>query len=95
MSNKTTCPGCDSYLSDITRAFDAGEPCPVCGLSAQAAFEIEAVRMKRGDESLKQQLEEALIRAGKAETEARRATRRLERIKYELERSLSEDPDEW
>src|SRR5438874_1990250 len=63
MSNKMTCPGCNAYLSSVRMAFEEGEPCPECGLSASAAIEVEAVRARRGDEKLQEQLAAALIRA--------------------------------
>jgi hypothetical protein len=48
-------------------AFDRGEPCPYCGLSAQAALEVAMVRDRRGDEQLKEQLSEAIVRTSRAE----------------------------
>lgn len=97
MAEKMTCPACNARLSDIRRAFLDGEPCPNCGLSADAAREIEAIRMKRGDEKLKADLEAALIRAGKAETEAARLRRQLDHLRYVIEPALSEDwkPDDF
>lgn len=58
MGQKMTCPGCRSHTSDILHRFQENEPCPHCGLSAQAALEIEGVRRRTADEALKQRVEE-------------------------------------
>lgn len=39
MSYKLTCPGCDTYTSEIFRAYEDGYPCPYCGSSLQASSE--------------------------------------------------------
>lgn len=64
------CPGCGGYSSSVLGRVRDGEPCPFCGLSAQAILEINEVRAKKADEGLKARLEEALKRVDKAETEA-------------------------
>jgi hypothetical protein len=58
VSNKMTCPGCDAHSSTITQAFTTGEPCPCCGLSAEAAAEIYAIRSSRADEELRSRAEQ-------------------------------------
>ena len=81
MSNKALCPACDSYTSDVYRAFVIdGATCPNCGLPADTYHEIERIRRSRADTELTERLEAALIRAGKAETEAGRLRQRLARI---------------
>lgn len=85
MSNKMTCPACNAHLSSVRMAFETGEPCPECGLSATAAIEVLGVQSKRGDESLKQQLADALIRAGRAEAEATKLREKLARIRWAVE----------
>jgi hypothetical protein len=77
VSNKTTCPGCGAHSSSVTEAFASGQPCPFCRLSAAAAAEVVAVREARADGKLKATAEEALLRAGRAESELRIARYRL------------------
>ena len=72
MSNKVTCPGCESYTSAVFQAVHEGEPCPYCGLPASTIAEVNAVREARGDEQLREKLAEALTRAGRAEAEVAR-----------------------
>jgi hypothetical protein len=85
VSDKIECPACNSYTSDVARAFRDDRPCPTCGLSAEAAAEILAVRTARADEALKGRLEAALVRAGKAEAEASSLRIRLEAVREALE----------
>jgi hypothetical protein len=85
MSYKVHCPGCDSYSSTIAAAVDVGDPCPQCGLPADDIARIEAIRCSRATDKLKQQVEELIIRAGKAETRAERAERQLQDIRDVLE----------
>lgn len=44
MSNCTQCPACHSYSSGVFTAFAQGNPCPECGLPADAATAIERAR---------------------------------------------------
>lgn len=39
MSRKLTCPGCDSRSSSVLTAFLDEEPCPGCGMAADAMAE--------------------------------------------------------
>ena len=64
------CPGCGSYTSSVLAKVEQGEPCPYCGLSADAIGEIRSVRRKRADEDLKGRLEKALVERDRAVTEA-------------------------
>ena len=68
---KTTCPACDSETSAIGMAFRDGEPCPYCGLPAEAAEAVMEAR-KREEAS-----ELVLERMAKAEARAAMAERRL------------------
>jgi DNA replicative helicase MCM subunit Mcm2 (Cdc46/Mcm family) len=67
MADKMTCPACDSYTSDVLRAFRNGEPCPSCGLSNSAAQEVDEARTRNADETLIQKYIEAAKRAEMAE----------------------------
>jgi hypothetical protein len=62
VSNKAECPACKAW--------------PSCGLPGSAIAEIYAARKRKADADLTAQLEEALIRAGKAEGELARLRRR-------------------
>lgn len=77
MSNKMTCLGCNSHTSDALRAFENGEPCPYCGLSAEATLEIQSVRKSRADEQVKAKCEQALKDLGQARADLARANARL------------------
>lgn len=60
MGDRTSCPGCRSHTSGVLNAFQENKPCPYCGLSAQAAFEIEGVRRRVADAELKARVEELI-----------------------------------
>ena len=65
---KTTCPACDSWTSEVGRALRDGEPCPYCGLPAEAAETVmEARKLARS----------ALERMARAEARAAMAEKRL------------------
>ena len=89
MSDKMECPGCASYSSSVQSAFDRGEPCPICGLSHEAAAELEekrqTVRLSRANEEVKAIAEDALRRAGKAEAEAEQLRRTVDAIRAALD----------
>lgn len=80
MSRKMTCPACNAYTSSVLAAFEEGQPCPYCGLSADAALEIDGVRQQRADENLKARLEKAIKERDAAHRELRLVKSRLERI---------------
>jgi hypothetical protein len=85
MSDKMTCPGCNSYTSSILLAFEDERPCPHCGLSAEATTELLAVREKVANDELKAKLTAALLRADKAERRVYRLEDALREIKGNLE----------
>jgi hypothetical protein len=66
------CPGCGAYSSSVLIKARNDEPCPFCGLSASAIYEILAVRRKTADKDLKEQLEIALTELDRAQAEAAR-----------------------
>jgi hypothetical protein len=70
MGQKMTCPGCDSHTSTVLAAVQEDQPCPYCGLSAQAIVEVNGLRERRDDDALSAQLSEALLRADRAERRA-------------------------
>jgi len=73
VSSKAECPGCSAYLSAIWDVMHGerydGDCCPSCGLPGGVIREVERARKAHADAELTRQLEEALIRAGKAEAE--------------------------
>lgn len=86
MADKETCPGCDSTTSNVLRAFEDGEPCPHCGLSASAAQEIDAARERHANAELTEKYAEAVKRADKAEQEASELRRYLADVKAVIDR---------
>lgn len=79
-----TCLGCGSHTSSVLYAFQNGEPCPVCGLSATATLEIQGVRQVQADVRLKEQLEQAIKDRDSAQRELKWANHRLSRMQREL-----------
>lgn len=80
MSEQMTCPACDSTTSSVLDAVRRGDPCPHCGLSAQAIGEFEQARVRGADESLVERAAKAERRAEQAETRARDAESALRQI---------------
>lgn len=66
------CPGCGAVSSSVLVKVMNGDPCPFCGLSADAVLEIGGVRRKRADEELKERLATALAELDRAKAEAAR-----------------------
>lgn len=95
MSRKMTCPACNAHLSSVLAAFEEGRPCPNCGLSAEAALEIEGVRMRRADEDLKARLEAAIKERDAAQRELRLVKARLKRITELVGRPLEDEESPW
>lgn len=95
MSRKMTCPGCNAHTSSVLAAFEEGRPCPNCGLSAEAALEIDGVRQRRADEELKAKLETAIKERDAAQRELRLVKARLERITDLVGRPLDEEESSW
>jgi hypothetical protein len=85
MSNKETCPACESMTSNIASAFRRGEPCPYCGLPADSAAAVIAAQERGADALLVRQAAEAERRAGVAEAEVDRLRGLLCRVRDVLE----------
>lgn len=82
MSNKWTCPGCQSHTSRIYDVFDGEyENCPNCGLSGEVMREIHRVREQHVSAAVAAQFEELALRAGRAEAENAKLTAKLKRIR--------------
>jgi predicted RNA-binding Zn-ribbon protein involved in translation (DUF1610 family) len=52
VSEKMACPACSIYTSEILRAYQAGAPCPNCGLEADTAAEVFRARQRGADAEL-------------------------------------------
>ncbi|MEO3856181.1 hypothetical protein [Acrocarpospora sp. B8E8] len=89
MSNKMTCPGCDSHSSSILTALLDDRPCPYCGLSAEAMREIEEIRQSRADEALQARLQDAIKERDEAQREAAWSKSRLGQVERDLEALLA------
>lgn len=88
MSEKATCPSCDAHLSSIYRAFREGAPCPNCGLPAEVAAQVDAIRTRYLDDDRTEQLEDAIAARGKAEAQRDDYRRELVALHAELQRLL-------
>ena len=88
MGDRMECPACENDLWRILQAYEAGEPCPECGLPADAAREILDARKRGADELLERKYTEALSRAMKAEGEAGELRERLKQIREFANRPL-------
>lgn len=72
-----TCLGCSSHASSVLHAFEEGNPCPYCGLSAGTTLELQGVRRTQADEALKANCEKALKDLGQVRADLNRANARL------------------
>lgn len=86
MSNKRTCPGCDSHTSSVWHAVEAGEDCPHCGLSCSAIIEIDRVQESRANETAQQRLTDVLIDRDRWQGRAIAAERALAQIRQIADR---------
>lgn len=75
MSRKVTCPACVTTTSNVAFAFDGGQPCPHCGLSAEAALAFTVALARGADTDLVDIAAQAVRRAELAEAE-------VERLRY-------------
>lgn len=85
MSERMTCPGCDSHTSSVLVAYQAGGPCPYCGLSWAAIAEIERIQHTRAGEELKAELAETIKARDAAERRAATLGRKLDRVRRALD----------
>lgn len=86
MSMKAECPACKAWLSGVWDAMEGVRAaCPSCGLPGNVIREVEAARKARADAELTAKLEEALVRAGKAEAEVSILRRYITAIKKAVE----------
>lgn len=86
MSDKMTCPGCDSYTSGVLADFTNEEECRYCGLPHEAAAAILSVRRTAADADLKARYEDAITRATRAEADSVRFAALLFELRELIER---------
>lgn len=92
MSVRQLCPGCEAQTSSVRAAFERDAPCPSCGLPAGVAAQVLEVRARRGDEQLRRELEQALIRADRAERERNALLMRLRRVQVAVQEERVSGP---
>lgn len=85
MSEKMTCPVCNSRTSSVLNAVSHGDPCPVCGTPADTVLQVEQLRELRADGALKARVEELLIELGKVTAERDRLAQMVEAVRYAME----------
>lgn len=90
MASKMTCPACDSYTSGVLLASQEGEPCPGCGLPAEAAAQVLEAQKRSVEEGLTRKYMEAEQRAAKAETEAALLRAKLAAIERVMQRDAED-----
>jgi len=92
MASKMTCPACNAHTSSVLDKFDEGEPCPHCGLSADAAREILNIRKTQAEDALKDRMVVLVKERDAAIQEARLLRYRLRQVQEAME---AEPPDRW
>ena len=98
MSEKMTCPACDSHTSKVLSNFQLGMPCPYCGLPAEAAMAVEKARDAHVAEDVIQRLIDLEGKCAKLADENRRLTARHREIIECVSKELDEYPsmdDVW
>ncbi|MCW2785263.1 MAG: hypothetical protein JWP74_1780 [Marmoricola sp.] len=83
---KRSCPACGSYSSSVGIDFRNGDPCRYCGLSANAAFELDQAKERGAQQSAIDMAAKASARADIAEREVQRLRGLLDEISWVVER---------
>lgn len=89
MSEKRTCPACQSHTSAVLRAYLEGTPCPYCALPAGAAEAVEKAREHHVAEETVARLIEAEKRVAAVEHENTQLRWKLAQIGDVLERKIT------
>lgn len=91
MSLKLWCPGCDSQTSELWRVVhEEGDPCPYCGLPAEAIELVVKAQEKNVANELTDRFMKAEQRATAAEKELRLLQEQLRRIKSAVDEPVVE-----
>jgi hypothetical protein len=80
MSGKMNCPACHAYTSDVLRAYEDEEPCPSCGLPAEAAGHILRIQRSKADEALRAELVQVRTELGRVQADRSKLSRKLDRF---------------
>lgn len=91
---KRTCPACDSWTSSVGIAFRDGEPCPYCGLPAEAVEALDRAAERGAEQSMVDMAAKAEVRATNAEAEVRRLRGLLREILWSAQLAEEEAPSE-
>jgi hypothetical protein len=97
VTSKMTCPGCGSYTSNVLHAYNDEDPCPHCGLSAEATAEVLQARRRNADAELTKRYTEMTVRADRAEVRVRQleeAIATMRRTFDEVTRGIGEEASE-
>lgn len=98
MSDKMTCPACDSYTSAARwSAYHEGARCPHCGLPGEVIRAVEIARERGASEQMVERAAKAEQRAAELAREVGRLRSALDEARRAAERGLKADgkPSEW
>ena len=86
MGNKAECPACKAWTSGVRDAMDGVRDfCPHCGLSGEVIGGVYAAREALANADLIAKYEAVLVRAGKAEAQARKLRKRLDEVQRAMD----------
>ena len=94
MSEKMTCPGCNSHTSGVLFAVREGRRCPYCGLSPAAILEVNAIQLSKADQDLKDRAEKAIVAEAKLESELAWCKSQLNKIRSVMDQKY-EPEEQW
>lgn len=95
MSEKMTCPGCDSHTSSVFTAYCNGESCPYCDLPHEAFKMINDARKNSVSKQIIVEYTESKRKAVELEKENRLLKAKLSSIEIEVSRDLSDYVSPW
>lgn len=87
---KRSCPACDAYTSNVGIAFRDDQPCPYCGLPAEAALQLDLARERGAQRETLEMAAKAEARAARAEAEVARLRGLVNEILWTAERADKE-----
>lgn len=93
MSDRMTCPGCQTHTSSVLARYLEDEPCPYCGLPASAAAEVMAAQKRNADAELTRKYTEVVTRLGHAEAETAKLRSALQQIGWILDELPKDAPE--
>lgn len=81
MGERMECFGCGSETSSVLWAWEHAEPCPYCGLSAEAGLEILAIKASRANAELRDRAADLVKELDEWKRKARAAEGALAKIR--------------